>query len=101
MPGCSSSRIELNRLHQWLPTTDKFMKMETSIRAVKDIKFFSGMSDNDMKKDLENRKVVLNWFVKKGLKDIHKVGQIISLCSVDFEKVLEAIKKGKEPKIER
>ncbi|MFQ5648060.1 MAG: type II/IV secretion system ATPase subunit [Candidatus Aenigmatarchaeota archaeon] len=96
----AAPRVELNRIFQWVPSTDKFIRLGASVRAVKEMKFFSGMSDAGLKKDLSDKKLILQWFLKKDLKDIHEVGRIVSQYYVEPEKVLDSIRKGKKPKTE-
>lgn len=87
------NRIGLNTLFSWTPATDTFMEMEKSVKVLDEIQFYTGMSSKEIGKSLKERERILNWLVKKQIKDINKVGEIISTYSTNPDKVLEMIKK--------
>jgi len=91
--GVSGLKIELNRLFEWIPSKDSFIKLGKSFRALKDIKFFSGMKDADVEKDLADKARILRWMVKRDIKDINSVGRIISEYYTEPEKVLKRVRK--------
>ena len=84
--------IELNTLFRWVASKDDIMKFSKSYRTMNDIKLYTGMSDNDIKKDLDDKQFILNWLVEKQIKDIHEVGRIISEYYKNPKETLEKIK---------
>ncbi len=76
--GVKQMGIELNVIFRWIPSEDAITELSKSFRAVNDLKLYSGMDDNDVKNDLEDKKKVLKWLVKNNVKDIHEVGRIVS-----------------------
>ncbi len=86
-------RIELNTIHKWVPTSDKIIEWSKSQRVLKDIKLFSGMSDSEIMENLAGKKKILLWMVKNNIKEIDKVGRIISDYYKNPESVLKKVKK--------
>lgn len=70
------------------------MKFSKSYKAMNDIKLYTGMSDNDIKKDLEDKQFILNWLVEKQIKDLNEVGRIISEYYINPKHTLKRIKSG-------
>ncbi|MFH1445275.1 MAG: ATPase, T2SS/T4P/T4SS family [Nanoarchaeota archaeon] len=90
----SDTNIELNTVFRWVASNDTIMKFAKSYRTMNDIKLYTGMSDTDIKNDLEDKRFILNWLVEKQIKDIHEVGRIISEYYINPSKVLKKIKSG-------
>ncbi|MDD5416568.1 MAG: type II/IV secretion system ATPase subunit [Candidatus Aenigmarchaeota archaeon] len=66
-----------NRAYSWLPATDDFEKRGYSW-LLQSISQKKGIQLEDLQKDLENRKKVLDMLVKKGVKDYKEVANAIS-----------------------
>ncbi len=84
---------ELNDIFSWLPSTDKIVSSGKSLRAMDDIKLYTGMGDRDIQQDLSLKKKILDWLVKKNINDVNRVGRIVSEYYIDPEGVLKRIKK--------
>ncbi|MEE9323905.1 MAG: ATPase, T2SS/T4P/T4SS family [Candidatus Aenigmarchaeota archaeon] len=91
--GLTEMKIELNNIFRWIPSKDKIIEWGKSNRVWNDIKLFSGMDDDEIRKNLEEKKNILLWMVKNKIKDIDKVGRIISDYYKNPENVLKMIKK--------
>ncbi|MBI4021543.1 MAG: CpaF family protein [Candidatus Aenigmarchaeota archaeon] len=92
----SGPQLELNTVFEWLPTKDTFMEVSKSSRVMDEIGMYTGMTRDDLARDLRNKEKILTWLVKKQVKDINRVGKIISTYYLDPDKVLEAISTGKD-----
>ncbi len=90
--GLAEMKIELNNIFRWVPSKDRIMEWGKSNRAWNDIKLFSGMGEDEVKRNLEEKKNILLWMVKNNIKDIDKVGRIISDYYKNPESVLRMIK---------
>jgi flagellar protein FlaI len=87
-------KIELNTIHKWIPSNDKIIEWSKSQRVINDIKLFSGMNDKEITENLSEKKSILLWMVKNKVKDINKVGRIVSDYYKDPESILKEVKKG-------
>ncbi len=85
--------VSLNTIFRWKPVKDSIEQDSESKRIVDELKMFTGMSDEEIKKDLENKISVLKWLVKNEVKDVNKIGKIISNYYLNSEKVLELVNK--------
>jgi flagellar protein FlaI len=92
--GVKQMGIELNVIFRWIASEDAITELSKSFRAVNDLKLYSGMDDNDVKNDLEDKKRVLKWLVKNKVKDIHEVGRIVSEYYRNRDELMKTI--GKE-----
>jgi len=85
-------KMELNPVYSWIPSKDSMIKIEKSIRTMDDIKLYTGMSDEALNRDQEEKVKILNWLVKNNVNDIHKVARIISEYYADPKAVLKKVK---------
>ena len=92
--GLDEMKIELNTLFRWVPSKDIIMKYGKSRRVLDDIKLYTGMSDKDIEEDLKEKTEILNWIVKNQIKDLNKVGKIVSEYYRNPKKILNDIRKG-------
>jgi hypothetical protein len=85
-------RVVLNRLYEWAPARDVYMRLNKSFRTMQDIKLFSGMTQRTLENDLKGKREILEWLVKKDIKDVNQVGKIISEYYLDPQSVLNRIR---------
>jgi flagellar protein FlaI len=90
--GIDEMKIELNNIFRWVPSKDQIVEWSKSNRVLNDIKLFSGMEDNEIKKNLEEKRSILIWLAKNKINTIEKVGSVISDYYRDPEKLLKMIK---------
>jgi len=91
--GVKQMGIELNVIFRWIASEDAITELSKSFRAINDIKLYSGMDDNDVKRDLEDKKKVLKWLVNNKVKDIHEVGRIVSEYYRNREELIKIVEK--------
>ncbi len=89
--GLDEMKIEMNDIFRWVPSKDQIVEWGKSNRVWNDIKLFSGMDDNEIKRNLEEKKNILLWMVKNKMNTIEKVGKIISDYYKNPESVLKMI----------
>ncbi|NIO21456.1 MAG: CpaF family protein [Candidatus Aenigmarchaeota archaeon] len=91
--GLEEMKIELNTIFKWVPSKDHVIEWGKPHRLLKDIKLYSAMSDDEIKENLEGKKNILLWLVKNKIRDIEKVGRVISDYYKNPEDVLKMVKK--------
>ncbi|MEM5812141.1 MAG: ATPase, T2SS/T4P/T4SS family [Candidatus Aenigmatarchaeota archaeon] len=91
--GLKQLGIELNLIFRWIASEDMITELAKSYRAISDIKLYSGMSDEDIKRDMEDKKKVLKWLVKNKVKDIHEVGRIVSEYYRNKEELMKTVER--------
>ncbi len=91
-------KVDINYLYRWRPSSDKFEKTNESIRIIEELNLHTGMTPDEIKKDLEEKEAILDWMLKHELKDMDSVGQIMRTYYKTPDKVIDAAKKNESPK---
>jgi flagellar protein FlaI len=63
---------------QYNPSKDRLEKVDDFRVINKTIYLFTGMSDDEIGKDLDKKKKILKWMVKNEINDLNKIGLIMS-----------------------
>jgi flagellar protein FlaI len=86
--------IRLRILYRWNPTTDAMEKHEESYRLHEKLRLFSGLTDEDIEKDLKDKQAILTWMVKNQIKTVNGVGKLVADYYQDPARVVRAVRKG-------
>jgi len=78
VPGREGEEIKANTLYKWDSGKDKIAPVHPSKRVMDAIKIYTNMSDSEIKKNLAERREILNWLVKEDINDVDAVGKIIA-----------------------
>ncbi len=91
-------KIKLKNLFAWNAKKDKVEEQESSERILKDMERFTGLTKEEIKKDISEKEKILDWMVKLNINTINTVGKVMSEYYSDKEKLLKDIKakKGEE-----
>jgi len=82
---------QLNTLYRWNPKTDTIEPVNPSIRVLSELEMFTGMDEEEMMRDINGKKRILDWLLKKDIKEVNDVGKIITEYYVDRDTVLELV----------
>jgi ferritin len=99
LPGTERSEAQVNTLYRWKPLKDEIIKDKESYRLVEEIRMHTGMTDEEIKKNVDEKVDILKWFVKKQIKDLNKVGRVVAAYYSDPDQTLKGI--GKDQDIEK
>ncbi|MBI5391987.1 CpaF family protein [Candidatus Woesearchaeota archaeon] len=91
-----SSTVKPNILYRWKPTTDEIVPHNKSIRLFEELNRHTGMSQQDINKDLAEKKMILTWMVKQKYRQIDQVGLIVKEYYRDPESLLKIVKANKK-----
>ena len=89
--------LQINYLYRWRPRIDVFEKVNESIRVVEDLNLHTGMTNREIKDDLEEKQVILQWMLDNNIKNVDQVGKVMRLYYKNPGLVAEAAKKNKKP----
>lgn len=95
----SGEKPELNTLYRWNSKTDRIEAVYPSVRVNDELKLFTGMDEQEIQEDLAGKQVILNWLLKKGIKDVNDVGKIVAEYYIDKETVLDMVAHGRVPEV--
>ncbi len=82
---------KVNKVFVWSPLTDTFSFRGRSI-VLEKLAVSLGMPLSEIEKEIQRRKEVLEWMVRKGIRDFKEVSKIIRMYYKSKKKVLEMIK---------
>lgn len=88
-----------NILYRWSPEKDEIVKHGESSRFFEDVGRHTGMSETEIKKILEEKKKILAWLVKNGIRSLEEFGKVTNLYYRDKEALLSIINKNEIKKI--
>ncbi len=90
----SQDRAEATVLYRWSPEEDKITKHSEAMKFFEDISRNTGMSQTDINKNLEEKKQVLSWLVKREIRDLNDFGRVMNLYYIDKEELMAAIRRN-------
>ncbi|MDI6798524.1 MAG: ATPase, T2SS/T4P/T4SS family [Candidatus Aenigmarchaeota archaeon] len=90
--------LSLNVLFRWIADKDKIVPFRPSTRVMDTLRLFTGMSDREIKKDIESKEKILKWMLKNKVNTVNTVGKVVSEYYTEPEKVLTAISKNESPR---
>ncbi|HLE06238.1 MAG TPA: hypothetical protein VI790_02715, partial [Candidatus Nanoarchaeia archaeon] len=98
IPGDVGERtIKINLLYRWTPKNDKWEKLDDSERVINDIAMHTGMTEEEINKDLKEKEEVLTWMVKKEVLNINAFGKVIDEYYRDPKRVIGLARKNDSP----
>ena len=83
-----SKEILLNHIARWDPSVDRHI-LEGESEVLKRIAERRGMSLDDAKSELNKRKVILNWMLKKGMRRYLEIGNVLREYYSDSERLFK------------
>ena len=89
--GIEEGVVQLNKIFQWNPETDKIDNVSISSKTLSQIATLSGRSINELHKEIEKREIVLKHMVKYNIRSVNDVKSILDLYYKDSDKVLTRI----------
>jgi len=93
--GKIPARLEI--LYRWKPSTDKIEKVKDSIRLIGEIRLHTGMTDEQMKKDLKEKEMILQWMLDNNVRTVNTVGKVVADYYHDKNRILKIIRKKGKP----
>ncbi|MBS3166775.1 CpaF family protein [Candidatus Woesearchaeota archaeon] len=88
-----SSIIKPNILYRWKAVDDTIVQHNESLKLFENLSTHTGMTINEITKEINEKKKILEYMAKKNIRDIDSVGEIISRYYQDKETLLKEIKK--------
>lgn len=69
---------DANVLYQYNPKSDVLEPKNKSQALFDKLNLYTGMTEEDIEKDLDKKVKLLNWLIKNNARDIHQIGTIMS-----------------------
>lgn len=94
-----NERATANVLYRWLPEKDEIIGHKESDRLFEDLSRHTGLSENEINKELAERKRIMEWLVKNNLRSIQDVGRTMKLFYQNKDKLNNIIRTNDKAKL--
>ncbi|HHI04137.1 MAG TPA: CpaF family protein [Candidatus Woesearchaeota archaeon] len=74
---------------------DKLEKAHESSSVMKTLQMFTGMTRNEIKKDIKEKELVLNWMVKHNINIVDEVGRVVAEYYTDKNNFMKIVRLNK------
>ncbi|MGC9200580.1 MAG: type II/IV secretion system ATPase subunit [Candidatus Aenigmatarchaeota archaeon] len=88
--------VKINTLFRWKPVKDEIVKEKESFRVLEEIRMHTGMTDQEIERDLKEKEEILKWLVKRSVKDVNKIGRVVAIYYLKPEYILKAAEKNED-----
>lgn len=85
--------VKPNLLYRWKPEVDAVVPHSDSLRLFEDFSRHTGMTNNEINRELATKKRILDWLVKKKKRSIQEVGDMFYQYYLDPDSVVRLIGK--------
>jgi flagellar protein FlaI len=84
-------------LYRWDPPQDALKPTAEEAGFYERIAACTGLSNEDIKSQIETKKSILSWAVKHNVRKIDDMGRLMNLYYTEYEDIVEAVKKDASP----
>ena len=88
------NKATANIIFRYKPVTDKIVEHAKSVKFYDEIARYTGMSVQEINKDLANRQNILLWMVKNDIRSIEQISKVMGIYYSDKEKLLSIVNKN-------
>ncbi|HZX20461.1 MAG TPA: ATPase, T2SS/T4P/T4SS family [archaeon] len=92
----SQDTLKANTLYRWRPNDDAIVKDADSIRLFDELSMHTGMTYDEIKKDLEKKKKILDWLVKNDIHNVNDVGKVMARYYLDENEIVKLAEGNKK-----
>jgi len=94
-------KVNSNILYRWVPETDEFVSHNKSLAFFDELSRHTGMSEEEIVKEIEKKKKIFEWILKNKLNDLNSIGKIMNLYYMNNEKLQEIIRNNAVSEIKK
>ena len=80
-----------NILYRWIPEEDRIIKHSENSRFFEDITRNTGMSQNEIAQNIEEKKRIMSYLIKNKIRSLKDFGKVMNLYYIDKEELLRHI----------
>ena len=86
--------VKANVIYRWSPEEDKIVPHSESLRFYEDISRNTGMSQTEIKKNLESKKAIFSWLIKHHIRQLQEFGKVMNMYYKNPESLAKAMKEN-------
>lgn len=79
--------LQINTIFKWRPRTDTWEKLAKPVKLLTILNLHTGLTEEEVDKELEERKIILEWMREKEITSLDHIGFIMKLYYSDPKKV--------------
>ena len=91
--------VKPNILYRWKAANDIISKHADSIRLYDELGLYTGMSQDEINRELKVKQAILRWMVEKKINAVNDVGKLIALYYKNSDEVINMVKENKRPEL--
>lgn len=89
------NEISTNIIYEWQSREDEFERKGRGRSLFENLTMHTGMTTDEIKEDLEDKKKILDWMIEEEVNDVDTVGQVVAEYYSDSETVISKVEDGK------
>jgi len=89
--------VKPNIIYRWKPSTDTIVQHAPSTRLFEDLSRHTGLSHNEILKELKIKKNILEYLVKNKMRTLDEVGAVMNKYYLDPDFVVDKVNKNSRP----
>jgi len=93
----AAGQVTLNPIYRWRPRTDTFDKVNDSLRVIEELNMHTGMTVEEIKTDISEKKLILEWMLRNNVRTVDQVGSMVGFYYKSPAEVLRAAEKNLPP----
>jgi flagellar protein FlaI len=95
--GSQSMGLGANVIYGWESESDDIVKKRESDSIMDKLKMHTGMEREEIYDNIDDKQMVLQWMVDKGITDVNEVGMLIAEYYSDQEEIIEMAENKEDP----
>jgi len=97
MPG--KEEVSANILYRWVPEKDEILAHNFSLSFFEELSRHTGMSQTEIKSYMEEKKRILEWLIKRGIRSLNEIGKIMNMYYTNQSLLFEIMRKNQVEKL--
>ncbi len=86
--------LQVNTIYKWAPRTDTWEKLNKPTKIMTILNLHTGLTENEIEKEISEREKILKWLVKKGINGLNEIGFVMKKYYINKEDVLRMAEKN-------
>ncbi|MEM3373286.1 MAG: type II/IV secretion system ATPase subunit [Candidatus Anstonellales archaeon] len=83
-------------IYRWNYKADRLEKISEPKSILERLNLYAGLTEKEFYQDINEKKIILEWMLKKNIMDVNEVGKIISEYYMEPEKITNMAKNNEE-----
>jgi len=96
--GIDEKQLTVNTVFKWQPREDVWESINPASKLVRNLNLHTGMTEKEIKTELEGRATILQWMLDNKVNDIDQVGAVMKFFYTNQEAMKQAAEKNAQPK---